>query len=253
MAGNFVGVNEKPKPKPGAVKPERIWELREDLGENAKRYQAFQDYVALGTGRTINLLFRLYRERRRQYKADPLAAGKSGIVNPPTANDTVLRHWREWFEWEERARALDAFNKRNADIQFLAEREEWKKKERELAESLFKKAQQMLAFPLTEVRDEITEVGPGGQPVKVTRIVRPAGWNLNTVLSVMNTGSMMYRRGADLPQQIMESRIEQEISATAKVQTIADVKISEVYVEMPAEAAPSPSPANEVKMSDGFD
>lgn len=171
----------------------RPWERQEY--ENDRMYGAFRYYANLSpVDRTMKLA----------YKTFLTTTGKKVPKGKFAAPDT----WRNWsygndnagnsipgaLPWVLRARAEDDFKQdeiRRIQIerQAILKQREW-----DAAEKMFKRAEQMLSFPLA--RTETIDPG-NGQPKQI--IIEPVNWKEEDVARTFATASKMARMSVDMP------------------------------------------------------
>jgi len=139
-------------------------------------YERFERYRLMGHDRS---LLAVYNEWR-QAKGSKVASGQ------PVSWSQNADKWR----WQERAEAWDMENIAKRRAEQAAWAEEWKRKEKDMAQKLLDRALDMLRFPLAEV----TRTGEDGQ----TTIVMPADWRASDVRQYAETASKLARLAAEL-------------------------------------------------------
>ncbi len=135
-------------------------------GESNPAFQAFVEYRGLGHGRTL--------EATRQ----ELAKGSS--------YQRYLREWSTRWCWAERVSDWDHHLQKKRDRNAADEEEMWRRLRHRssrlswrLAQSLRDRVTELLAFPLTQVVEEVSKDGK-----TCTTIIKPAGWTYSSITAM---------------------------------------------------------------------
>lgn len=147
--------------------------------ESEKAFEAFQTYLALG------------HERSHERVGQQLCKSK-----------TLIDRWSSQYRWQER---LQTYNSHLAAVQLRAEEENlkeeaarWserarqlKEQEWEMSEKLLAKANDMLAFPVTQ--KTVRKRGANGEEITV---IQPAKWNLSDAARMVDLAAKLRRMAA---------------------------------------------------------
>ena len=153
---------------------------RNDDGElePIRWYERFEGYRLMGPARSI---LGCYKEH----------VAKTSPERPIPV--WVPRPWRDnadkWY-WQERSESWDMENIAKRREEQAAWAEEWKAKEKDMAQKLLDRALDMLKFPLAEV----TRTGEDGK----TTVVMPVDWRASDVKQYAETASKLARLAAEL-------------------------------------------------------
>ena len=131
--------------------PVIVWDrtnpLAQARGESKVANQALRDYAHMGAGRSLRKLHELYIKRA---SSNPLADSMA-----PTTRIATLNTWSFRFDWPARADRFDALAALDAEAAWRKRREEEREEEWQAARTLFRRARNMLEFPLVvEVEQE---------------------------------------------------------------------------------------------------
>lgn len=131
--------------------------------ESAKAYEAFKLYAEMGPERSLE-----------------------AVAQKCIKSVSLIRRWSVQHSWVERAQTYDAaqdeIRQRAREKALASEEEKWARRQLEMADKLYDKAEQMLKFPLATTRtvDGHTEV-------------HPARWQMRDAGSIADTSVKMAR------------------------------------------------------------
>ena len=161
--------------------------------ETQKANRALKDYIAMGPGRSLTKLHKVYTE-------DTLEKGES-----PTKCLRTLKNWSSRYDWQARLACWDELERED-------EEETWRDRRRKIREGewgqariLLDRVEQMLKFPLAQV-ERVEETYIDGRPKAVT-IVNPVRWSQRDVARFMQVASELGRLAAEMEQQRLDVRI----------------------------------------------
>lgn len=164
--------------------------------ENARARRAYEEYRAMGPGRSAARLAEMYRDLRN--------AGEW----VPSASLATLNRWKGLFDWDarviadDRATALEQ-NQRNLETWEKA-RIDWRKRMLGTGERMMARAEEMLQWPIAE-----RTIDRDGQTV----ILKPGRWNFGTVAQMAEAADRMVRLAAEMETQ--------RVAVTADVARVA--------------------------------
>jgi len=144
--------------------------------EPMRWYERFERYRLLGPGRSM----------LGTYNAERIERGRKATTSTPIVWVKAADAWH----WQERSEAWDMENIAKRREEQAAWAEEWKAKEKDMAQRLLDRALEMLRFPLAE----ITRTGEDGK----TTIIMPADWKASDVRQYAETASKLARLAAEL-------------------------------------------------------
>ena len=143
---------------------EPSWQRRP--GESNPAFQAFVEYRGLGCDRTLD-------------------ATREKLAKRPGYH-RYLREWSTRWSWAERASDWDHHLQEKQDGIAAGEEEMWGRLRRRstrkswrLAQSLRERVTELLAFPLTQVVEEVSKDGK-----TCTTIIKPAGWTYSSITAM---------------------------------------------------------------------
>ena len=124
--------------------PVIVWDRTDPLaqarGESKRANQALRDYAAMGPGRSLRKLHEHYIQ---QASSNPPTG-----FRPPTTSFATLSTWSLKHDWTARADRFDALAALDAEAAWRKRREEEREEEWQAARTLFRRAREMLEFPL---------------------------------------------------------------------------------------------------------
>lgn len=165
-----------------------IWTLTE--GETPKAYTAFCLYRDMGPERSFRKLVT--------------------VLGRPHGYLRTIEAWSKKYNWVVRAKSYDLRNehvKDDAKVAVIIDQQQLLMERRtalketgwELASSLFEKARQMLAFPITRVSRETKDNGK----TLITNI-EPAKWTVKDIARMADIANKIARLSVDLPTEILD-------------------------------------------------
>lgn len=214
---------------PPEDEPSHPWEQMD--GESAFWYKRFQRYLLTEGKRSI--LGTVNDEREEK--------GRKRSNNIPGS------WWRasQKYDWTGRAEAYDLYQVELAKEEWRRRQKEIREREWAMSEALLDKAQQMLEFPLAEMKREQTS--RGGQ-VQNTTIVKPSKWSFSDVTRFVETVSKLARLSVEMetehhkhdhhgkvgviPIDIEDGELNQRIEDLFKVAVNSDDEFRQVLGEI---------------------
>ena len=157
---------------------ERADPLGQARGESWRANQALRDYAAMGPARSLRKL----RERYLQQASSSPPAG----FRAPTASLATLETWSLKHDWVARVERGDGLATLEAEAAWRQRREEEREEEWQLARALFRRAREMLAFPL--VVEVLQEDG--------SKIERPTNWRMADAAKFIELAAKLARLAA---------------------------------------------------------
>ena len=154
--------------------------------EPIKWYSRFETYRLLGANRSL----------LATYNADRRDRAREGSTSTPRSWTKNAEAWH----WQERAELWDETILQEARQADADRREEWKARERDMANKLLDRALDMLKFPLAEV----TRTGENGQ----TTIIMPVDWKAGDVNRYAEIASKLARLADDMANVRTEVKID---------------------------------------------
>mgnify|MGYP002779596070 CR=1 FL=1 len=145
-------------------------------GEPERFYNYFRRFLRLGPERNLLRAYRSHREEHGPVIRAPINA-------PPQPWREAMRNW----QWKERARLFDAFERELEDARWAARRREAQENAWNLSAALKSKAEAMLKFPLARTT---TDNG--------RTIIEPIRWSMNDVAKLAQTSDALARLACDL-------------------------------------------------------
>jgi len=143
---------------------ESSWQRRP--GESNPAFQAFVEYRGLGCGRTLDATREMLAKRPGYHH--------------------YLREWSTRWSWAERSSDWDHHLQKTREGIAAGEEEMWGRLRRRstrkswrLAQSLRERVTELLAFPLTQVVEEVSKDGK-----TCTTIIKPAGWTYSSITAM---------------------------------------------------------------------
>jgi hypothetical protein len=185
----------------------QIW-LRAE-GEPRKAHQLLEIYLAQEGERSL----------RKAAEAAPFKVAMRTIEN-----------YSQKYDWMKRACAYDAHMEAVAqaererlraenEAKWEKRREAIKEKEFELAEKMVARVEEMLAVPLFEVKEEVTEEDGDDCTNKIT-ITMPAGWRLRDAFRGGEVASNLFRKSADMATEKHEIDFDVKNASDAELDQI---------------------------------
>lgn len=177
--------------------------------ENSNARQAWADYVALGPGRTISKLHRLYEDRREH-------------EDVPSTNLATLRKWSTSFDWRGRIARME--DEQSADLtrtQIFREqkaRQDHKVELISLVEALRSRAREMLKFPLAE----ITKTVDGR-----TTIIKPIKFTAADIPRYIEAADKLLRLALEMPTGERQLDLEQMIRSECRAAGLSEHETEE--------------------------
>jgi hypothetical protein len=158
--------------------------------ESNRSLEAFEDYWLLGPSRSLAALAEEYQ---------------SSTKPVPTRQLSRLKIWSQQFDWQGRIRkrlAEQALEERRRQQEQLAARQEQVQEDDwQTSERLRAKAKEMLALPIVE-KTLVKEVADAeGRVIEQHYIVKPGGWNFQTVVTMFVVASKLSRLATGLSTQ----------------------------------------------------
>lgn len=157
----------------------KAWEKRED--ETDRAWQAFHDYLLLGSGRSLQKLIDHYDKHPDR------------VQIAPSKRLATLKKWSAGFDWQDRVRAYEDDLRAQEEQKWRDRRTAWREKEFRLKERLLERITDMLNFPLTQVKREFEREGDEGGTI--IQIIQPARWTYKEVAMV---GKLLVELGKDI-------------------------------------------------------
>jgi hypothetical protein len=149
-------------------------------GESARANQALCDYARMGEGRSLRKLHQRYI---LQSSNNPLTG-----IRPPTTSLATLGTWSMRFDWPARADRNDRLAAQEAEAAWRERREEEREEEWQLTRALFRRARDMLDYPL------VVEV----ERADGTKIQRPTNWRLADAAKFIEMAVRLARQAAQM-------------------------------------------------------
>jgi len=197
---------------------DRLWNWDEplqrcpEMSESRASNQALRDYAMMGARRSLRSLLAEYR---RLFNDD-------STKRPPTQKWTTLSAWCQRYDWVARAN-------RNDEMEQARALEEWRERQSQIREqgwdigqALLKRAEKMLAFPLSKSTTEREEVSPDGTIIKQYITIEPTSWTDGTIYSMAKVANELCRLAAQLETENV--RVAATIGFTADDMTEAAAK-----------------------------
>lgn len=162
-----------------------------EMGESRAANQGLRDYALMGARRSLREL----ADRYKLYSSEPQAK------NPPTRKAATLFAWSARFDWVARVN-------RNDELEQERTIEEWRERQSEIrdqgwkmGQALLKRAEKMLAFPLSKstterIEKEKTEEGDIIVHKHIT--VEPTTWTDRTIYSMAKVANELCRLAAEM-------------------------------------------------------
>ena len=162
--------------------PVIVWDRTDPLaqarGESKRANLAFQDYARMGAGRSL-------RKLQERFVIQASNNPQTGI-RPPTVSLTTLSTWSIRYDWSARADRFDALAALDAEAAWRKRREEEREEEWQAARTLFRRARNMLEFPL------VVEV----EQKDGTKIERPTNWRMTDAARFVDLAAKLARLAA---------------------------------------------------------
>ena len=155
----------------GEAKP---WEHQPN--EPMNWYLRFKRYCRMGVSRSL----------LRAFNAEKAEKGHKRSLRISGAYEKRAKQ----FNWLDRAAAFDRHIEEREAAEWERRRIEYRKRETDLAESLIKKAEQMLQFPLATTQQKVEQ--DGGKTL-VTNVFNPARWGMRDAAAIIDTADKLYR------------------------------------------------------------
>jgi hypothetical protein len=152
--------------------------LAQVAGESRRANQALRDYATMGLERSLRRL----RERYLQQASNKPPTG----LRLPTTSFTTLSTWSLKHDWTARVERWDGLATLEAEAAWRQRREEEREEEWQLARALFRRAREMLAFPL--VVEVLQEDG--------SKIERPTNWRMADAAKFIELAAKLARLAA---------------------------------------------------------
>ncbi len=172
-------------PENGPV-PRKPWELQD--GEPTKWYSIFQKLCLMAPeSRSMLAVYVQGLEREGKIKA------KRPTAPPPSWGRAAVK-WR----WQERCRAWDEHQLAEVQREWERRQKEWREKEWVLAQRFVEKLEQMLSFPVAEIKRD-----------KDGTTIKPGKWTFRTAATFGAIASKLARLASGLETEITEHRGEQ--------------------------------------------
>ena len=149
-------------------------------GESLRANQALCDYARMGEGRSLRKLHQRYV---LQTANNPLTG-----IRPPTASLATLGTWSMRFDWPARADRNDRLAAQEAEAAWRERREEEREEEWQLTRALFRRARDMLDYPL------VVEV----EQADGTKIQRPTNWRMADAARFIELAAKLARLAAHM-------------------------------------------------------
>jgi hypothetical protein len=146
-----------------------------------------------------NLWFRRFEQFRRMGPKRSILGCLNKELNKKGQKKTgdIPSAWRdasEAWKWRARAEAWDQYQSELEEQEWEARRKKLRDQEWEMAQAMFNRAKEMLAYPLTRVKKE--EQDGEGHVVAVT--IEPAEWKVLDIVKFMDVSSKLGRLAADM-------------------------------------------------------
>jgi len=170
-------------------------------GEPETWYLRFHQFCRMGAGRSLLGL----------YNAERVTKGRKKALH---ASGTWRRRAVQ-YDWLTRASAYDRYIDKRDQAAWEKRRKDYRKRETEYAETLLKKAEQMLQFPLAKTEQETHQ--DGGRTV-VTNVIMPARWGIRDAAQMIETADKLYR----LALELETSRAITDVTVTESLDEIRD-------------------------------
>lgn len=172
-------------------------------GETKSANRAMRDYALMGVRRSL-------RSLRDRYTNEPQTE------RPPTRYYSTLAGWSFRYEWVKRVDRWDEIKAAEDEAQWDEYRRELIHAEQRMSRLLMEKAQEMIAFPLSEV--ELTtrkKEGEEGEEEEIVQVTLPVKWRMADVPRLADTASKLGRLASGLSTERKE--IEFKDDAPLKV------------------------------------
>jgi hypothetical protein len=152
--------------------------LAQAAGESRRANQALRDYAAMGAGRSL-------RRLHERYVQQPSNNPPTGF-HAPTTSFTTLSTWSLKHDWTARVERWDGLAAQEAEAAWRARREEEREEEWQLTRALFRRARDMLDYPLmVEVEQE-----------DGTKVQRPTNWRMADAARFIELAAKLARLAA---------------------------------------------------------
>jgi hypothetical protein len=152
--------------------------LAQAAGESRRANQALRDYATMGAGRSLRKL----HERYLQQASNKPPTG----LRLPTTSFTTLSTWSLKHDWVARTERWDGLAAQEAEAAWRERREEEREEEWQLTRALFRRARDMLDYPLVvEVEDEDSKT-----------VQRPTNWRMADAARFIELAAKLARLAA---------------------------------------------------------
>lgn len=201
-------------------------------GEKVKQYALFLEFLSLGR-------FRDFAKLARKY----------GMTHEGVRKMGNTYHWyerAEKYDWwclerqVERAKEL----REKASETLLKIEVDRQTKVFALADSLMARVERYLEWPIEETEDKVIEEREDGTRV-IHRTVKPANWNMDTVVRMAQAVKDLYSSALEAAQQIVvrQSGLQDEQAVPGYFRLWNDEQLVEAMREDQPAALPAPKPA----------
>lgn len=183
--------------------------------EDEATFKVFRRWLLMFDGRDIHEAYRLAIGKsindsgHRVMAPFAMLQQSRGIVEGNIENIT----------WDQRARAFDLDRQRKEVFWWEEQRKRIRRTEFDLAQSLLKKAQEMLDWPI--YNDEVVELEDGKTLIKRT----PAKWALRDVQGMVKVGSEIARIAAEMSQSLHSVSITLSPEAMKAIEKLEEMGV----------------------------
>jgi hypothetical protein len=181
-------------------------------GETARASAALQDYIGMGPGRSLPLLWKRYCN-----------VSRASQEQPPSRRLPTLKTWSVKYHWQDRLAAWQDMQRLEREALWRSRREEQREWEWGMADKLKRRIEEMLRFPLAEMtRDEDGAV----------TVVKPVRWRQGDIPQFGKAATELSRLAAALETE----RKAVEVSGTMHGYDIIEIIVHDDSDKAPVSA-----------------
>lgn len=169
------------------VPSQQAWNEDEPLArikrETIRAHRAFLDYLEMGPGRSLRILFAEYRQH---------LDNETATEEPPTKRFRTLARWSTRWQWQARLAAWQDIVRKEREAKWKRRATEQREWEWSASRQLIERFEQMMRFPLHE--QTVSKVDEEGKPI--ITIVKPVKWTQRDTVAVAKVAAELARLAA---------------------------------------------------------
>lgn len=174
-----------------------------EMGESRAANQGLRDYALMGARRSLRKLLERYRQ----------LVNEDSTKSPPTRKWTTLAAWCQRLDWVARVNRNDELEQARAIEQWRERQSEIRSQGWEMGQALLRRAEKMLAFPLSKSTTEREEVGPDGNVITQHITIEPTTWTDGTIYSMAKVANELCRLAAEMETENVQVSVVDKFTA----------------------------------------